>query len=183
MQQICYLWSPQHVAENADSAPLLMWVEAACIKLQQWMWGSWWGHSSSLLDNDAFDKPAARQLFPATAAPTKLDNEIFFHAVSTRGLFAQETKMPSRPFKSINETVSLVFIFTTWLALSSLITTPKGLFAAKTSPRCSGNYHWNLFYSVSSVWLPMVWEHWNTYKVERLLKSKSDFNKGMSCFI
>lgn len=31
--------------------------------------------------------------------------------------------------KSINETMSLLFIVTTWLALLSLITTPKGLFA------------------------------------------------------
>lgn len=53
----------------------------------------------------------------------------FYHAVPTRDLFARETKMPSRTFKSINEAMSLLYIFTTWLALSSLITTPKGLFA------------------------------------------------------
>lgn len=72
----------------------------------------------------------------------------FFHAVPTRVLFVQETKKHNRTFKSINETISLLFIFTTWIALSSLVSTPEGLFAQKTSPHGSGNYHLNLFYFI-----------------------------------
>lgn len=179
MQRICYVWSPQHVAENADSAPLLMWVEAAS-NCNNGCWdlgGATAAHCWTMMLLTNWQQGNCFQL---RQPPQNWIMTFFFHAVPTRGLFAQETKMPSRTFKSINETVSLLFIFTTWLALSSLITTPKELFASNTSPHCSGNYHWNLFYSV---WLPMVWEHWNTYKAERLLKSKSDFNKGMSCFI
>lgn len=99
------------------------------------------GPQLTTLGNDAFDKQAAMQ---------STHNWImgFFHAVPTRDLFALETKMHNRTFKSINETISLLLIFTTWLALSSLITTPKGLFTQKTSPHCSGNYHLNLFYFI-----------------------------------
>ena len=81
----------------------------------------------------------------------------FLHAVPMRNLFAQETKTCNRTFKSINETISLLLIFTTWLALSSLITTAKGLFAQKTSPHCSGNYHLDLFYFIKPLLFGYPW--------------------------
>lgn len=122
-------------------------MEAAEIRLQRWILGPWRGHSGPrwtmmLLTNRQQCSRFQRE------QPTHNWITRFFHAVPTRDLFAQETKARNRTFESINETISLLLIFTTWLALSSLVTTPKGLFAQKTSPHCSGNCHLNLFYSI-----------------------------------
>lgn len=131
MQHICYLWSLQRGAENADSALLRFWCEwkllaSNCNKGCCNLGGATAAHCCTMM---LLTNQQQGNCFQPQQPPQNWIMRFFFHAGPTRNLFAQETKMPSRTFKSINETVSLLFIFTTWLALSSLITTPKGLFA------------------------------------------------------